>query len=47
VEDAWRALDVLHAKGPHTVVLSSTELGSDDYLLGLASSHIGKTIFNN
>ena len=30
-------MDLLHSRGPHTVILSSTELGSDDFLLGLAS----------
>ncbi|KAF4520683.1 hypothetical protein B566_EDAN006359 [Ephemera danica] len=38
VDDAWRAIQLLHEKGPRTVVLSSTELGSEDSLLGLASS---------
>ena len=30
-------MDLLHSRGPHTVILSSTELGSDKFLLGLAS----------
>lgn len=46
VVEAWQAMELLHAKGPHTVVLSSTELGSNDYLLGLASSYAGElTVF--
>lgn len=44
VEEAWHALELLHERGPQTVVLSSTELGSDDHLLGLASSHAGKVL---
>ncbi|CAB3373844.1 Hypothetical predicted protein [Cloeon dipterum] len=36
-EEAWEAVRLLHAKGPKTVILSSTELGSEDYLLALAS----------
>ncbi|XP_059471771.1 pyridoxal kinase [Neocloeon triangulifer] len=42
VEDAWNTLDLLHAKGPRTVILSSTELGSDDNLLALASYKNGE-----
>lgn len=36
-EDAWKAIDTLHAKGPKTVILSSTELGDSENLLALAS----------
>jgi len=31
-------MDLLHSKGPSTVILSSTELGSEKYLLGMAST---------
>lgn len=41
VEDAWEAIEVLHAKGCKTVVLSSSELGDENHLLGLASSKKG------
>jgi len=37
-EDAREVMDLLHSKGPSTVILSSTELGSDKYLLGMAST---------
>ena len=36
-EDAREVMDLLHSRGPSTVILSSTELGSDKFLLGLAS----------
>ena len=36
-EDARQVMDLLHSRGPSTVILSSTELGSDKFLLGLAS----------
>ncbi|XP_066991188.2 pyridoxal kinase isoform X2 [Anabrus simplex] len=39
--DAWKAVEHLHSQGVKTVVLSSTELGTEDYLLGLASSVSG------
>lgn len=39
--DAWLAIDSLHQKGCKTVVISSSDLGDDEYLLSLASS-IGK-----
>jgi len=39
-EDAREVMDLLHSKGPSTVILSSTELGSDKYLLGMASTVI-------
>ena len=37
-EDAREVMDFLHSKGPSTVILSSTELGNSEYLLGMASS---------
>ena len=36
-EEAREVMDLLHSRGPHTVILSSTELGSQNFLLGLAS----------
>jgi len=36
--DALRVMDQLHARGIRTVVLSSTDLGSEDTLVGLAST---------
>ena len=36
--DAREVMDMLHSKGPTTVILSSTELGSDQFLLGMAST---------
>ncbi|XP_046391869.1 pyridoxal kinase [Ischnura elegans] len=45
VEDARRCVNLLHAKGCETVVLSSTDLGSSDHLLALASSVVGKKMF--
>ena len=36
-EDALAVMDILHSKGVSTVILSSTELGSDTHLVGLAS----------
>ena len=36
--DALKAMQILHDKGPTTVVLSSTSLGAEGVLLGLASS---------
>jgi pyridoxine kinase len=41
VDDAWKAVDVLHSKGCRTVVVSSTELGNEKYLLALASNKVG------
>lgn len=41
VEDAWNGIDILHDRGCQTIVLSSTELGSGDFLLALASTKIG------
>jgi len=37
-EDAREVMNLLHSKGPSTVILSSTELGSDEFLLGMAST---------
>ncbi|KAF5286804.1 hypothetical protein FQR65_LT12425 [Abscondita terminalis] len=42
VNDAWNAIDCLHNLGCKTVVLSSTELGDESCLLGLASSKTDK-----
>lgn len=39
--DARAVMDILHEKGVSTVILSSTELGSQDHLVGLASSQKG------
>merc|ERR1719184_686832 len=36
-EEALAVMKILHEKGVSTVILSSTELGSSDYLVGLAS----------
>lgn len=41
VDDALNAIDILHKYGCQTIVLSSTELGNNDYLLALASTKIG------
>jgi len=41
LDDAWNAVDLLHQKGCKTVVLSSTELGNEEYLLAIASSKAG------
>jgi len=35
--DALAVMDLIHQKGVGTVILSSTELGSDEHLVGLAS----------
>ncbi|KAG8232326.1 hypothetical protein J437_LFUL009425 [Ladona fulva] len=40
LDDAVRAMKLLHAKGCDIVVLSSSDFGSEDHLLALASSHI-------
>lgn len=37
-EDALKAMQCLHDKGPKTVVLSSTNLGSKGKLIALAST---------
>lgn len=42
IEDAWKAIDVLHKKGCKTVVVSSSELGNKETLISLASSKSGK-----
>lgn len=44
IEDAWQAIDLLHKKGCKTVILSSSELGDQNSLLGLASTQNGKLI---
>ena len=36
-EDALAVMDMIHSMGVSTVILSSTELGSDSHLVGLAS----------
>ena len=36
-EDALAVMETIHSKGVGTVILSSTELGSDTHLVGLAS----------
>ena len=35
--DAREVMDLLHSRGPATVILSSTELGNEEFLLGMAS----------
>jgi len=40
-EDAIAVMDILHSKGVSTVILSSTELGSESHLVGLASHSKG------
>ena len=44
--DALKAMQILHDKGPTTVVLSSTSLGAEGVLLGLASSVRSKMLFH-
>nr|CAD7447503.1 unnamed protein product [Timema bartmani]CAD7461398.1 unnamed protein product [Timema tahoe] len=41
VKDAWDAIGIFHEMKINTVVLSSTELGTEQFLLGLASSIAG------
>ena len=41
IEDAWIAVDCLHSKGCPTVIVTSTNLGNDDKLIGLASGRRG------
>nr|CAD7259484.1 unnamed protein product [Timema shepardi] len=41
VKDAWDAIGIFHDMKINTVVLSSTELGTEQFLLGLASSIAG------
>lgn len=36
--DAWKAMQILHDMGPKTVVISSSDLGSEGTIVGLASS---------
>ncbi|EFA00408.1 pyridoxal kinase [Tribolium castaneum] len=43
VEEAWKAVDFLHSKGPKIVVVSSTELGNNEHLLALASKRQGNS----
>lgn len=38
LNDAWKAVNIFHSWGTRTVVLSSTDLGDSEHLLGLASS---------
>lgn len=45
LDDAWQAVDELHESGCKTIVLSSTELGNKDFLIGLASSKNGAYLF--
>ena len=40
-EEAREVMELLHDMGPATVILSSTELGNEEFLLGLASSRVG------
>jgi len=40
--DAFAVMNLLHDKGVGTVILSSTELGSEDHLVGLASRAQGE-----
>lgn len=41
IEDAWKAIDILHEMGCKTVVISSSQLADDKSLLCLASSTVG------
>ena len=41
-EEAFSAMQVLHDKGPSTVVLSSTDIGDKDILVALASTVKGE-----
>lgn len=41
-EDAAEVMEWFHKKGVKTVVLSSTDLGSENELVGMASSIISK-----
>ncbi|XP_018329377.2 pyridoxal kinase [Agrilus planipennis] len=40
LDDAQQAIEVLHKMGPKTVVLSSTDLGNEKILLGIASTKL-------
>lgn len=41
IEEAWKAMDILHEKGSKTVVISSSDLLEGNHLLALASSKLG------
>lgn len=41
-DDALKAIEILHSCGPETVIVTSSDLGRADMLLGLASSSIGR-----
>ena len=43
VDDAMKAMKMVHDKGPKIVVISSTDLGNKDHLLMLASQIQGET----
>ncbi|KAL3282786.1 hypothetical protein HHI36_005953 [Cryptolaemus montrouzieri] len=43
LEETWKAIDVLHAKGCKTVVVSSSELGEKGHSLALASTILGNS----
>jgi len=43
IQSAFEAMDIFHAKGVKTVVISSTNLGDDDTLLGLGSQKSSST----
>lgn len=40
-EDAWNSTEILHSMGCDTVVITSTHLGYDDYLMAFVSSRKG------
>ena len=42
--DALQVMQDFHGKGVKTVILSSTELGDADHLVGLASCKVSNTI---
>lgn len=46
-EDAWNSIETLHSMGSDTVVITSTHLGYDNYLMAFASSRKGKIIIDN
>lgn len=41
IEDAWNAINDIHKAGCKVIVLSSSDLGNEQNLLGLASSKTG------
>ena len=41
LEDAWKAIEILHSEGCNTVVLSSSVLGDHENMLALASKKNG------